>query len=73
MTVIDELKNIVDANNFPNPDKVKRELDVLATLPGKYNEAVFDKLLELAMHDHEAITIFIEQFIKTSLNLLENK
>ena len=70
MKAIQELHLIIDSSSLENGVKVKKQLDLLATLPGDHNEHVFNKLLELAKHDPNAIMVFIEQFIKTSLKLL---
>lgn len=67
---IEELKKIVDGAGFEDSATVKRQLELLSTLPGDYNQQVFDKLLELAQYDPKAILIFIEQFIKTSKEIL---
>jgi len=67
---ITELKKIVDQAGLEGAETIKRQLDLLATLPGEYNQQVFDKLLELAQYDPKAILVFIEQFIKTSQKIL---
>lgn len=71
MIVINELKKIIDKSDLENPEKVKKQLDLLSKLQGEYNQQVFEKLHELALQDPKAIKIFIEHFIKTSKNLLD--
>ncbi|MCC6639138.1 hypothetical protein IT409_01105 [Candidatus Falkowbacteria bacterium] len=70
MQVIIELHALIDASALDNKSTIKQQLEVLATLPGSHNEQVFSKLLELAKHDPSAVTVFIDQFIKTSRQLL---
>lgn len=70
MNAILELKVIIDNSSLDEKEKIKRQLDLLSTLPGEQNEAVFNKLLELATYDANAITVFIDQFVKTSVKLL---
>ena len=71
MSTIDALKQLVDTSvAIGDSEKIKKQLELLGTLPGEYNEQVFDKLYELAKHDPRAITIFIDQFIETSVKLL---
>lgn len=65
MPAIDDLKKIVDDGKLAEADKLKKQLDLMAQLPGQYNQQVFDKLLELAKYDAKAIPVFIENFIKT--------
>ena len=71
MQVVEELKKIIDKADFEDPKKLKKQLDLLSKLPGDYNQQVFDKLYELATKDPNVITIFIDQFIKTSMKLLD--
>jgi len=71
MNILEELKKIVDNSSIVNKEKVKKQLELLSKLPGDYNQQVFDKLYELSLKDPNAITIFIDQFIKTSMNLLD--
>ena len=70
MQVIIELHAIIDASGIDNKETVKKQLSVLSELPGTHNEQVFNKLLELAKHDPLAVTVFIDQFVKTSKQLL---
>ncbi len=70
MQVLEDLKILIDRSDLENPDKLKQQLELLARLPGEYNQQVFDKLYELACHDPQAIVIFIRQFIDTSVKLL---
>jgi uncharacterized protein YbaP (TraB family) len=69
MPAIDDLKKIVDEGKLAQADKLKKQLDLMAQLPGQYNQQVFDKLLELAKYDAKAIPVFIENFIKTVLQV----
>ena len=72
-TTIEELKKIIDREKFAESEKMKQQLELLSSLPGDHNQEVFDKLLELATHDPNAIRVFIEQFIQTSKELLEKE
>lgn len=65
MPAIEDLKKIVGESDLADKETIKKQLDLLAQLPGEYNQQVFDKLLELAKYDPKAITVFIDNFIKT--------
>lgn len=70
MQVIIELHAIIDASQLESKSKIKNQIQLLSTLPGEHNAKVFEKLLDLAKHDPQAIVVFIDQFVKTSQKLL---
>jgi ABC-type oligopeptide transport system substrate-binding subunit len=70
MSSIEELKRLIDASALEDKHRLKKQLDLLAKLPGEYNEQVFDKLYELASYDPRAVEVFIQQFIDTTQRIL---
>jgi len=70
MSAIEDLKKIVDEAQLEKGEMLKNQLEVLGKLPGKYNQQVFDKLLELAKYDAKAIPVFVTQFIKTAQQIM---
>lgn len=71
MKQVEEIKAIIVRSNCENQEKLLRQLDLIAQLPGAHNEAVFDKLLVFAEHDVTLIEVFVDQFIKTTKKIIQ--
>lgn len=73
MSVVEKIQLMITAEMCENPDKLKKQVELIAQLPGQYNEQVLEKLYELAQHDPKAIDIFVKHFLKTALSMIQKE